>query len=60
MENKEALEKVNKSLEKAISIIILLENDMLIQNGDGIGASAVKVVHDILKSAQQQIKKLFT
>lgn len=54
------IEQLNVELQKAISIIILLENDLLIQNEDGVGAYSVKAVNDILNTVQQSINSLFT
>lgn len=52
-------ERIEENLQKAVSIIILLENDMNLQNSDGVGANAVKVIHDILKAVQLDIGELF-
>lgn len=64
MENEKSIPKkqevILKNLKKAISIIILLENDLEISNSDGVGATAITVVHDILNDMQVDLTDLFT
>lgn len=58
VQNNKEFEVINEKLQEAISITILLENDMMIQNSDGVGANAVKVIHNILKSIQVDLQNL--
>lgn len=52
-------EKINEDLAKAISITMILESDMQMENSD-VYANAVKVVQDILKNVQQNVEQLFS
>lgn len=48
------LEKVEKELQKALSILIILEND-LYQQSNELAANCVNVVHDLLINVREQI-----
>lgn len=58
-EKQRQIENISIEIQKAISIIILLENDLLIQNADGVGAYSVRAVHDILNTVQKAINNLY-
>lgn len=64
MENEKLISKqqevILKNLKKAISIVILLENDLEISNSDGVGATAISVVHDILNDVKADFTDMFT
>lgn len=48
-------EIVNEKLQDAMSLIILLENDLSTQHSDEIYARTLKLIHQIIKSAQQEL-----
>ncbi|MBD5453795.1 MAG: hypothetical protein HDR30_05690 [Lachnospiraceae bacterium] len=49
------VESVKENLQDAISLLIMLENDLSTQESDKIYLRAVKIVHEILKKASQQL-----
>ena len=53
--NKVNVEKVRENLQDAISLLIMLENDLSTQESDEIHLRAVKIVHEILKKASQEL-----
>lgn len=54
-EQEERLERISETLSDALSLAILLENDMETQNFDGIYARILKMVHGSLKGAQKEL-----
>lgn len=58
MEDKKETQKSESAKEKladALSILMLLENDLFAQQTDPIYARAVKVIHQLVKSAQDDL-----
>ncbi len=58
MEDKKAIQKsenAKEKLEDALSIIMLLENDLSIQQIDPIYARATKIIHQLVKSAHDDV-----
>ena len=53
--NKVNVEKVRENLQDAISLLIMLENDLSTHESDEIHLRAVKIVHEILKKASQEL-----
>ena len=53
--NKVNVEKAKENLQDAISLLIMLENDLSTQESDEIHLRAVKIVHEILKKASQEL-----
>ena len=49
------LEQINEMLSDALSLLILLENDMEIQKSDGIHARILKMIHGNLKGIQKEL-----
>lgn len=54
-EQEERLEWLSETLSDALSLAILLENDMETQNFDGIYARILKMMHRSLKGAQKEL-----
>ena len=48
-------EQVNEMLSDALSLLILLENDMEMQKSDGIHARILKMIHKNLKGIQKEL-----
>ena len=58
MEKKNGTQETESAKEKladALSILMLLENDLFAQQIDPIYARAVKVIHQLVKSAQDDL-----
>ena len=53
--NKINVEKARENLQDAISLLIMLENDLSTQESDEIHLRAVKVTHEILKEVQKEL-----
>lgn len=51
------LEQVNEMLSDALSLIILLENDMETQKADGIHTRTLRMVHNTLKGIQRNLSE---
>lgn len=49
------VEKARENLQDAISLLIMLENDLSTQESDEIHLRAVRVTHEILKEAQKEL-----
>lgn len=49
------VEKARENLQDAISLLIMLENDLSTQESDEIHLRAVKVTHEILKEVQKEL-----
>lgn len=52
---KQALERIDEMLSDALSLLILLENDMEIQKSDGIYTRILKMMHGNLKGMQKEL-----
>lgn len=48
-------EHIKERLQDAISLLIMLENDLSSQQSDEIHLRAVKVTHEILKTALNEL-----
>lgn len=53
--NKINVEKARENLQDAESLLIMLENDLSSQHSDEIHLRAVKVTHEILKTALNEL-----
>ena len=49
------VEKARENLQDAISLLIMLENDLSTLESDEIHLRAVKVTHEILKEVQKEL-----
>lgn len=49
------LEQTREMLSDALSLLILLENDMEMQKSDGIHARILKMIHKNLKGIQKEL-----
>ena len=49
------VEKAKENLQDAISLLIMLENDLSTLESDEIHLRAVKVTHEILKEVQKEL-----
>lgn len=49
------VEGAREDLQDAISLLIMLENDLSTQQSDEIHLRAVKVTHEILKKVQKEL-----
>lgn len=49
------LEKISEMLSDALSLLILLENDMEIQKSDGVHARILKMIHGKVKGIQKEL-----
>ena len=49
------LEQINEMLSDALSLLILLENDMEIQKSDGVHARILKMIHGKVKGIQKEL-----
>lgn len=56
-EEKEVLEQVGEGLMDALSLVILLENDMETQKTDSVHLRIVKMVHDTIKGIQKNLSE---
>lgn len=54
----EEWEKMDEELMDALSLVILLENDMEVQEPDGIHARVLKMVHHLMKDVQKKLSAL--
>lgn len=52
---KEGLETIYEGLKDALSLIIMLENDMDIEKVDEINVRVLKQVHRIIKNVQEKL-----
>lgn len=48
-------EIINEKLQDAMSLIILLENDILSQHTDEIYARTLKLIHQLVKTALKEL-----
>ncbi len=51
------VEKAKEYLQDALSLIIMLENDLSTQESDEIHLRAVRVVHEILKKVHHELSE---
>ena len=49
------MEGVRENLHDAVSLLIMLENDLSAQQSDEIHLRAVKVIHGILRKVQSEL-----
>lgn len=52
---KQALERIDEMLSDALSLLILLENDIEMQKLDGIYTRILKMMHGNLKGMQKEL-----
>jgi len=55
--NNSNVEKALEKLQDAVSLIMILENDLSTQSSDEIHLRAVKVIHELIKTAQNELQK---
>ena len=48
-------ENFREGIENAVSLLIMLENDLSSQHSDEIHLRAVKVIHEILKAVLKEL-----
>ena len=53
--NKLNVEKARENLQDAVSLLIMLENDLSSQHSDEIHLRTVKVTHEILKTVLNEL-----
>lgn len=54
-ENKINVEEARENLQDALSLLIILENDLTTQQSDEIYLRAVRVIHNLLKEVQAEL-----
>ena len=54
-ERDEKLEQMGEMLSDALSLLILLENDMEAQKSDGIYARVLRMIHGSLKGMKKEL-----
>lgn len=54
-ENKINVEEARENLQDALSLLIILENDLTTQQSDEIHLRAVRVIHNILRDVQAEL-----
>lgn len=54
-ENKINVEEARENLQDALSLLIILENDLATQQADEIYLRAVRVIHNILREVQIEL-----
>ena len=52
---KEGMETIYEALKDALSLIIMLENDMEMEKVDEINVRVLKQVHRIIKNVQEEL-----
>ncbi len=55
----QALERMNEMLSDALSLVILLENDMEIQKSDGVYARILRMIHENMKGAKKRAVRIY-
>ncbi|MCX4378729.1 MAG: hypothetical protein OSJ61_21555 [Lachnospiraceae bacterium] len=55
LENKINVEEAKENLQDALSLLIMLENDLATQQADEIHLRAVRVIHNILRDVQAEL-----
>ena len=54
-ENKINVEEARENLQDALSLLIILENDLTTQQSDEIYLRAVRVIHNLLRDVQAEL-----
>lgn len=54
-ENKINVEEAIENLQDALSLLIILENDLTTQQSDEIYLRAVRVIHNLLREVQAEL-----
>ena len=54
-ENKINVEEARENLQNALSLLIILENDLATQQADEIYLRAVRVIHNLLRDVQAEL-----
>lgn len=54
-ENKINVEEARENLQNALSLLIILENDLATQQSDEIYLRAVRVIHNLLRDVQAEL-----
>ena len=54
-ENKINVEEARENLQDALSLLIILENDLSTQQADEIYLRAVRVIHNLLRDVQEEL-----
>lgn len=54
-ENKINVEEARENLQDALSLLIILENDLTTQQSDEIYLRAVRVIHNLLREVQAEL-----
>ena len=54
-ENKINVEEARENLQNALSLLIILENDLATQQADEIYLRAVRVIHNLLREVQAEL-----
>ncbi len=54
-ENKINVEEARENLQDALSLLIILENDLATQQSDEIYLRAVRVIHNLLRDVQAEL-----
>ena len=54
-ENKINVEEARENLQDALSLLIILENDLITQQSDEIYLRAVRVIHNLLRDVQAEL-----
>ena len=54
-ENKINVEEARENLQDALSLLIILENDLITQQSDEIYLRAVRVIHNLLREVQAEL-----
>lgn len=52
------IEEINDKLQDAISLILLMENDFSMQTSDEVYTRSIKMVHRLIKSAQEDLSNI--
>ncbi len=54
-ENKINVEEARENMQDALSLLIILENDLSTQQADEIYLRAVRVIHNLLRDVQAEL-----
>ena len=52
------LQELRDSLQEIISVLIVLETDMSVENPDGIYGRVIKIIHRMLVEVQHTVEEL--
>lgn len=58
MKHEESLLHIREQLEDAMSLIILLENDLSIHQSDDLYSRIMKMIHNIIKNARKELVEI--